>query len=285
MGGRGATFRIKDKSILDILGHRNEKKTYYIDYGDVEKEVQSSLKNNLTKELENNKIFICSSIEGLDVDVRDMNLIQLGDLSKKYSNIINGYLNYDDLKIRAYKMDRVSLKTGKRTPELETGALFNPTTNQICFNIRNNQNLSQLRQMGKLSQDDGWSVRTDIRNVEKHIVTHEFGHFIENCLIEKRLQKDVRRFKEYKEAENTHNWTKYVEIQNAEASKISTEIQSIAREKFGERNPENLIPSRYAKISGVLEWFAEVFAETNLHTINKPYVKAMEEFLKKESET
>ncbi len=45
------------------------------------------------------------------------------------------------------------------------------------------------------------------------------------------------------------------------------------------------MPSRYAKKGGVLEWFAEVFAETNLHTTDKPYVKAMEEFLRRESKS
>ncbi len=284
MGGRGAEFRPdRQKGVLDEIGHKKKDVTYFIDYGDINKESRSKMQNNLTNKLEDNKIILGSSVDNMESSVREMTVIQVNDLAEKYSRIIHGYLNDENLMLRSYAMDRVSIKSGKRSPEYQTGALFSSNTNEICLNLRTNTSLSQIRETIKANQARGDLVQTDIRNVEKHIVTHEFGHFIENCLIEKRLQQDIKKYKEYKEAKNNGEWSKFLSIQESKAREIVNEIWSIAQDKYHETNVKNFYPSKYSK-TDAFEWFAEMFAETNLHTTNKTCVRAMQEFLDKEGE-
>ena len=67
-----------------------------------------------------------------------------------------------------------------------------------------------------------------------------------------------------------------------EARKIKQQIKDIATQKY-KAKPKQLITSEYGeKDKYSFEWFAEVFAESQLHTTEKPIVKAMKDYLKEE---
>ena len=286
MGGRGSSFSTKEMidGLLDGLNKRKNqsKSDTILIYGDVKTDFETSKRNRLTKDLKSSNILICQSMDKMNEDVKETNLQQIKNLTETYSHILGDNLTTEDLKIRCYDMNDKSLKTMKETPNYTVGALFEPRGGQICFNTRVVVSNEQLTKEGISNQRTNYSVHTDVGKEKEHIVTHEFGHFVENCIIENRLKKDVKLFSEYIKEKRDGRSYRSEEIRDVEASKITKEIMTLATEKYGVKNRRELRPSSYGMESNY-EWFAEVFAETNRHTTDKPLVKAMKEFLKGES--
>ena len=294
MGGRGSSFKDISKNVLDSLDvGGNEKQDYYTDFGEVSKDKETMKQNGLTNKLKNYNIIVCESMDNLNGGVTKMMLDQVQNLSQQYSGIVNGYLNEDTLKIRAYDMNQVSIKTGKKTPDFSTGALHDYITHQICINGRTTQSVEQLKKSSILAQKTNWSAKTDENNAEKSILTHEYGHFIQNCIIEKRLQKDVKKYSEYKVAEqrmqdkNNQNrlndYNKFNQIRHETLRDITQDIIKIAFQKYN-ATKEDFSVSDYGDKNGLNEWFAEVFTEANLNSSSRVVTKAMKEFLNKEME-
>lgn len=268
MGGRGSKFK--------NLSIEQEKEKYWTDYGDADDDVEfkGNEQNNLTKKLKDNNIIVCKSFKNLDDKVAEVTLKQISDLTQEYSNIVNSNLEDEAIKIRSFKMNRVSIKTGAKTPEYGIMALFTPFKKQICFNERSVKDLESLNNIIKASQESGHSVTTDDSKKGVYVITHEYGHFLENCIIEKHIQQDVRGWAKYK----TGNLSEVQAIRVSEAEKIRDTIKEIATKKF-KASKKQLETSDYGEVSA-FEWFAEVFTESKLHTTNKPLVKAMKEYLK-----
>lgn len=283
MGGRGSQFNDKTKIIDDLLdgleGLKKQKaKTSFLDYGDVKKDFETNQHTNLTTALKNDNIIVCESFDHLNADVAEMNLSQIKVLASDHSNIIKTYLNLDELKIRSYAMNDVSIKTGKKTPNYSIGALFEPTTGQICINERLATTVNKMIEDNLRMQSTNFSVPVDKGKEGCHVITHEFGHFVENCIIEKRLQRDVHKYNQFRTATPFEQEA----IRKNEARKITKEIATIALDKFKAAR-KDLISSDYGNEDN-FEWFAETFAEANLHITKKPLVKAMQEFLKREGD-
>lgn len=292
MGGRGSKFKDISENVLDSLDIKDDKKqNFYIDFGDVSKDRETARQNKLTKELKNYNIIVCESLNNLDEAVTKMMLNQVQILSQQYSGIVNGYLNEDILKIRAYDMNQISIKTGKKTPDFSTEALHDYMTHQICINGRTTQSVEELKKKSIKSQKDRWSAKTDENNAEKSVLTHEYGHFVQNCIIEKRLQKDVKKYSEYKIAEQglkdinnkdrLNDYNKFNQIRHKMLRDITQDIIKIAFQKYN-ATKEDFRVSDYGNKTGLNEWFAEVFTETNLNSSDRIVTKAMKEFLNKE---
>lgn len=270
MGGRSGRFR--DGSI------DYKQKDYWIDFGNKDLEKETSKENLLTNDLKRLNIKVSESFDVMEERLSNTNLSEVKLLTEKYKNISNATLNFEELTIRAFPMDRVSIKTGVRRAEYETIALFHPTSKQICFNQRVLNDYDKATENSKRSQNEGWSSKTDKGKEASHTIAHEYGHFIENCIIEKKIQQNVHKWAEYKNlpvAEKLKIW-------NTEERNIKKEIINIAVKKY-KASEEDLKISKYGDRNGDAEWFAEVFAETNLHTTKKPIVQAMKDFLKKEN--
>lgn len=267
MGGRGSRFR--------DLNTMQDKREYWTDYGDADEDVEVDIQNDLTKSFKNSNIIICGSLKNLDRDVVKVNLKQIKDLSNEFSEIISPNLDDECIKIRSYKMNRVSFNTGVKSPEYGIMALFTPVKKQICFNERSIKDLESLKSIIKTSQKVGHSVQIDEGKEGVYVITHEYGHFLENCIIEKRIQQDVRAWAKFKT-----NLFEMQKMRIAEAENIRAEIKQIATQKY-KASVKQLETSKYGEQDkNPFEWFAEVFAESRLHTTNKPLVKAMKEYLK-----
>ena len=267
MGGRGSRF--KDLSI------EQEKEKYWTDYGDADQDLETDVQNGLTKNLKDSNIIVCDSLKNLDNAVVESNLKQIKDLTHEFSGIVSPNLDDECIKIRSFKMNRIRIATGTKSPEYEILALFAPIKKQICFNERSIKDLESLKSLVKHSQEVGHSVKVDNGKESVYVITHEYGHFLENCIIEKRIQQDVRAWAKFKT-----NVSEMQKMRIAEAESIRTKIKEIATKKY-KASEGQLKPSEYGDKSP-FEWFAEVFAETKLHTTNKPLVKAMKEYLKGE---
>ena len=273
MGGRGSSF----KDINNI----SESDEYWTDYGDADQDELSSEKNNLTKELKNNNILTCKSLYNLDENVVKTNLKQIIDLSYKQKSIIDDILNDTPIKIRSYMMNRISKKTYKKSPEYSVLALFSPIKKQICFNARVLKDIPSIERIIESSQKTGHSVKTDKNKAIFHIVTHEFGHFVEDCIIQKKIQQNVFDWSKYRKLIQSKDYDKQYEaneIRKKYAEEIKLQIKQIATDKYNATGSQ-LKTSKYGE-SDDFEFFAEIYAESQLHTTRKPLIKAMQDFLK-----
>ena len=275
MGGRGSSFKPQNNSIEDNFKKRKKPKFYY-DLGKIDEDKIITRPNKLTKELKESNIIVYETTKNLDEALAQNTLQQIKTLAKDYNGIVSSYLNTEDLKIRSYKVNRVSIKTNKSRPDYELRACFAPLTSQICLNERTMKTNDRLIEEHIKSQKTGYSVTVDKGQEKNHIITHEFGHFIENCIIENRLKQDVKRYNTYK----TDNKQR-LDIEWNEANKIVGDVIDIATQKYKAKK-KDLVLSDYST-NNPFEWFAETFTEASLHTTNKPLVQAMREFLSKEN--
>lgn len=275
MGGRGSSFKPQNNSIEDNFKKRKKPKFYY-DLGKIDEDKIITRPNKLTKELKESNIIVYETTKNLDEALAQNTLQQIKTLAKDYNGIVSSYLDTEDLKIRSYKVNRVSIKTNKSRPDYELRACFAPLTSQICLNERTMKTNDRLIEEHIKSQKTGYSVTVDKGQEKNHIITHEFGHFIENCIIENRLKQDVKRYNTYK----TDNKQR-LDIEWNEANKIVGDVIDIATQKYKAKK-KDLVLSDYST-NNPFEWFAETFTEASLHTTNKPLVQAMREFLSKEN--
>lgn len=275
MGGRGSSFKPQNNSLEDMFKKRKNPKFFY-DLGKINEDKIITRPNKLTKELKESNIIVYETTKNLDKDLAQNTLQQIKTLAKDYNGIVSSYLDTEDLKIRSYKVNRVSIKTNKSRPDYELRACFAPLTSQICLNERTMKTNDRLIEEHIKSQKTGYSVTVDKGQEKNHIITHEFGHFIENCIIENRLKEDVKKYNTYK----TDNKQR-LEIEWNEANKIVGDVIDIATQKYKAKK-KDLVLSDYST-NDPFEWFAETFTEASLHTTNKPLVQAMREFLSKEN--
>lgn len=275
MGGRGSSFKPQNNSLEDMFKKRKNPKFFY-DLGKINEDKIITRPNKLTKELKESNIIVYETTNNLDKDLAQNTLQQIKTLANDYNGIVSSYLDTEDLKIRSYKVNRVSIKTQVSKPDYELRACFAPLTSQICLNERTMKTNDRLIEEHIKSQKTGYSVTVDKGQEKNHIITHEFGHFIENCIIENRLKQDVKRYNTYK-ADNKQR----LDIEWNEANKIVGDVIDIATQKYKAKK-KDLVLSDYST-NNPFEWFAETFTEASLHTTNKPLVQAMREFLSKEN--
>lgn len=276
MGGRGSSF--KDINVFN-------KEDYLLDIGDIRQDKPEIKQNALTKNLKKDNIIICESTAKLDEHVRTMNLKQIEFLTEHNKSIIEWSLDTEPLSIRSYKMNRISKRTMKKSPEYSVIAVFSPVDKQICFNERVVKDISTLEYIAKSGQETGHSVKTDKNKMAQHTVTHEYGHFVEDCIILNKIRmktkEDVRALSNYQKVKASPEGER-IRMQYAE--EIKNQIKQIAIKKYHAKG-EQLRTSNYGEMKNdPFEFFAEVFAETQLHTTNKPLVRAMKDYLEEEKE-
>lgn len=275
MGGRGSSFKQQNNSIDDIFQKRKKQKSY-LDLGNINEDKIITKQNKLTKELKDSNILVYETTKNLDKDLTENSLQQIKKLATDYNGIVSSYLDTDDLKIRSYKINKVSYKTRKSRPDYEVRACFAPLSSQICLNERTIKTNERLIEEYTRQQKTNFSVEVDKGQEKNHVITHEFGHFVENCIIENRLKQDFKQYSTYR----TDNKQRF-EIEWREANKIVSDVIGIATQKYKAKD-KDLILSNYGS-RDPFEWFAETFTEASLHTTDKPLVKAMREFLNKEN--
>ena len=275
MGGRGSRFR--DTTPENEPKEQDSK----LDYGDMnlDNELPEDDQNKLTKKLKESNIIVCESIKNIDKDLTLVNLDQINTLTNKYKNLASDYLPWDEpIKIRSHKMNRI-YKNGKKVPEYSTLAIFSFKNKQICFNERSVKNIDNVTNIVKSSQKDKFSVETDNDKQVLHLVTHEYGHFLEQAIIEKRLKNNLQEWTDFRLGKSSRQQAYRVR----EANKIRNEIKDIATKDY-KATGSQLVTSEYGeKRNNPFEWFAEIFAESQLHKTDKPLIKAMEKFLKEEN--
>ncbi len=266
MGGRGSTFKERSKNLNTLIEYlkqnKNKNSSYFLDIGEIsdEREIVSNEKINL--DLNNKNYILCSSINNLDSEIKKIYLNQVNSLSEKYSNIIK--TNEIPVHLRTYKMNNVNLKTLSKSPNFTTNACFATKKDeiQICLNKRIYTSLQDVKDGEKQSQSTGHHVKVKSEHLDKYSIVHEFGHYIEDCIIQKRLNNSNATLKERED--------------------VAIDLFKEVMEGIDLNNTSQYRLSRY-QYKNAFEWFAETFTSCQLGEKNTLLTNNMNKLLKKEN--
>lgn len=257
MGGRSSNFSY-NKDTGETISQRAE----IYPLIDKEHDVITEINNPYIDELQEGNHNICCSTNGFNYDIMNNNFKKIYDIVRKYPQISK---NLDDAELNI------------------RGATFSDKNTQACFsyNVLNKDNMTiflgkdvytknkqLIEKDAKYNQDIRFWSKSDDKDLVNKVIAHEYGHFIEKLIIDKKIKDDPKT----KEME-TYQLINYA---NMQAGLIKREIISIQKKHF---NSTEKTISEYGEYNGK-EFFAETFA--NLVTSKEPttLAKSLEIYLK-----
>lgn len=257
MGGRSSDFKYNYQT--GETQSQNLKVTPLIDN---DKDSISERNNWLIDELQNKNHIICCSTDKFNNMIVNENYKKLIEITNKFPSITQ-YLKSKELLIRGAKFDKSNVAACFSYKPGETDNM------QIFLGEKVNTGDKQLLEdnLKQTVKNQFWS-QSDDNQLLNHTIVHEYGHFIQTLIINKKLRAD-------KNFENM-DYIQKKQYFNNEALKCKNAILKIQNEKFGTN--ENFI-SKYGSTNSK-EFFAEAFA--NLMTTSKPtnLAKSLEIYIK-----
>ena len=257
MGGRSSSFKFNEQT-----GEIFSQVTKVYPLIENNADTISEINNTYIDELQEDNHIVCRSTNSFNYEIMNSNFKKIYEIIKKYPIIANN-LNDAELNIR--------------------GATFSDKSTQACFsyNVKNKENMTiflgqdvytknkQVVEMNaKFNQNKGFWSKSDDKELVNSVIAHEYGHFIEKLIIDKKIQNCPK----------THDMDAYQlkNYFNLQSGLIKRKIISIQKERF---NDVNTHISDYGETNSN-EFFAETFA--NLVTSKTPttLAKSLEIYLK-----
>lgn len=255
MGGRCSNFSVNTET-----GEHFTSKDIPIPL--IEDDSISERNNDLIDILQDKNHVVCYSTDNFNYDIIEPNIKKLNQMVDKYPGVTYNLKGYN-LEIR-----------GATYKDSGTIASF-------CYHIEDKNNMSiflnkdyytdnksEMISLQKEAKKRNWFSKSDENELLNASIAHEYGHFIEKLIIDKKIneeksQKDMTHF-DFDLAFSYH------------AIKIKREILKIQKEKF---NSDEQFISEYGRKNS-REFFAEAFS--NLVTSKNPttIAKATEIYIK-----
>lgn len=252
MGGRGAAF----KRTSGQVGYED----FFRGWND---ETYTKLPTNNTDYLKRKEnTWVMSTTDNIQRNTMNEQTKFLANLAKEYSGSTELLTNENNLRIRALELKSTSTQAAFVYPSSGYEKM------QICYNKKAiDKPITEIEKKTQSQIDIGFWSPCDKENLVNHTIAHEYGHFIERTLVEKRIKEKTGRSSRFLDSSEYNKYSK----------EIYKEIYNIKRERLDDKSKERV--SRYA-YDCTQENFAEIFA--NLATSKKPtnWGKAMEIYLK-----
>lgn len=234
-------------------------------------------KNNIIKTRNNmittndNIVYNTESLNKLDKRLVDINRTQLESLLEKYPKVAN-FVKENGLNFGGQNTSSVAITSHSYDMK------------QLGIHLSNKYYKDYNKHIELISDciNDGWFMPCSKANVDKYALTHEFGHLVENYLInEYNINNPIEYsafVKKINGASTQYQFTKLIkEYENNICDKIARDIYDIARASNKNFNlSENLSKYGYEKSQ---EFFAECFANMECGKPNQ-LGNAMQEYLK-----
>ena len=228
------------------------------------------------EELENKGVKVnTDSFKNIDKRLFDENAKQLNRLIDKYPKA-QEYIKNNTFEFKGEKL-------GKYTNAV-CGTNFKIDKMFISLDFKAYKEYNDLIKQTKDNILSGWHSKGKDEYLSVKTLTHEFGHFIHNIIIDEHNKKDQHSFnstwqsitKAKTQASRQKIITRYRE---SIIKQCNSDINKIAKEIDKGFKPKENIISRYGATSPA-EFFAECFAEYECGA-NTTYAKAMEIFLER----
>ena len=201
-------------------------------------------------------------------------------IDKRLANDATNQLKKLDSKFGVIKNSEstiTSIASGKAEAYVSS-SITRPEVQTLSLCPKYYENYSSHIKTIKSQIASNWSMPIDEKNLSVYDVTHEYGHMLQNVLLQQKMQEYGED--KLKASINSYGTTvkekyrEYFKIRNDFAKECYSEIVAIAKETDNTFNlSENI--SRYGK-SDYQEFFAEVFANSQLgkpnalgHAMNK----------------
>lgn len=267
MGGRSASYRI-DKNTGDIL-------TYKTVVEPIIPNGQDSISERRTEWIDilsDENIILCESTDNFKVENIEPIIHKIKKINDKYKEIAKNLSATYPLEIRAGKF------TG-RTVACFSAKICNKEDMTIFLNANlSKKSKKDIEEETKYNiQAKHWSPCDD-NELINHTLAHEYGHFLEKLLFDKKVKND-KQFQENlvpKSLDMAKHINQYVNYEKIFAKQVKYDILKIQKKHF---NDSNDFISKYGNYDA-FEFFAETFA--NLVNSKNPtnLAKAMEIYLK-----
>lgn len=254
MGGRGSSL------IAKHISNNDNKIDIVVTLDDPE----SDIHNDMFKLLKNNNISTRKSTDIIDDVVFKRQQQQVFNISNKYKNILSSTTQAHDIEFGAEDMKGNTL--GYCSSGLKNGKV----KQRVALDTKQFSNYDKIVKTVNNGVEKGWFVPINIMFKSRdYVVTHEFGHAVENGLITK--------FKGEKEVAPV-DWVGFVRQTQAE---IKKDVIKIWRESFATGQKDDIIYlSKYSKQTDG-EWFAETFTNLELADKPAPIALALKEYLRR----
>lgn len=255
MGGRCSNFHFGDN------GEVSTNKVEFTPLIDAEHDTISERNNDYIDILQDENINVCISTDNFKAENFNPNIKKIYEITDKFNGIAKN-IKHSQLDVRGAEF------------EGNTVACFSYYVDRKDdMTIFLNSNLSKVsKQMLELetkSQVDAkyWSP-CDKEEYINHTLAHEYGHFVEKLLIDKKMQADERS--------KNMSYVEKKQLHNILAVKIKFDILKIQQERF---NKKDKFISDYGEKDS-REFFAETFA--NLVNSKNPttLAKSLEIYIK-----
>lgn len=256
MGGRGSSFN---------GGERNEQGKQRFDYkmtrlGERPAEEETKrepFRTDGTLKLNEEKIKVFVSTDSISENILKDNMEQVKNLQEKvekqYGIDTKATLNTEKANLSFYGVQSKS----------NTVAYY--INNQIVFNKQYYKDQELIVKRTKEAVKKEYHARCDDKNLQVYTITHEYGHFLQDVIIKKRLEK---------KGEDPNIHTNKIK----ESKKIWQEILQINKEKYKSNNE---FISNYG-YTNPNEFFAEAFAESQLSSNQSTLAKSTIVLLERE---
>lgn len=256
MGGRYSNFSINPQT-----GEHITSKDMPIPL--IEDDSISERNNDYIDILQDKNHVVCYSTDNFNYDLVEPNLRKLNQMVDKFPGVAYNLKGYS-LEVRGatYKAN---------SPTIASFTYFPGDKNNMSIFLNKDyytRDKNKIIELHKNARSKGWFSASDENELLNASIAHEYGHFIEKLIIDKKIEEEKTK-KEMTQFDIDFAY-------NYHAIKIKHEILKIQKEKFN--SDENFI-SEYGN-KNTKEFFAESFA--NLVTSKNPttIAKATEIYIK-----
>lgn len=259
MGGRGSAYIIEkhinnndNKSSSNVLDFINDPETEY--------------HNEMFKKLKSVGVSTRKSTDGIDDKILSRQQEQIYNICSKYKNILKFTTETQDIQLGAEDIKEYgtlaycnSMIVNGRTLQrvvIDTKQLknYDKLLNTVEYGIKNKQFVP---------------INTKFKSRD-YLITHEFGHAIENSIFEK-VKRNIDL-----------QGNDFVRFRKIYATKIKNEVINICKNKFFNDTIMQEKDINLSKYSGKneREWFAETFTNLELAEKPAPIALSLQEYLR-----
>ena len=261
MGGRGSAYKTALKRHLE---NEDDNPQVNVDINDFYTDIETEYHNEMFDKLKKYKISVRQSTDDIDDKIFERQEKTVLSIAKKYNKILSYTTELQDIQLGAEMMNDKKAPIAYCLPALKNGRIIQ----RVVINKKYLQDYDTLINTVNYGIKRGWFVPINQKfNNRDYILTHEFGHAIENSLYEQYMKKNNLYFE---------NNLDYNRLRENLAIRIKNEVINICKNKY---KNDNINLSNYSK-TNEREWFAETFTNLELAEEPAPIALALGDYLK-----